>query len=254
MSPVYVISLKWQTALRERLKARLESLGIEHEIVDALDGATIEPSQYAHRLQDQPTAVLRGEGLTRGEIACYLSHYRLWGRIADEGIQHAVILEDDAVLADDFRDIIEALPNLGWYWDIVRMSATQPCKITRVLCPVVRNRILVRYREPVWGAVAYAITLNATKVLRDYCYVMRQPIDMAYEEWWKAGLHFFAVQPPAVRFTTEHSALEEERNATWSRTDFSPRYLAQVRRQERLRSAQRYWWGFLHPPKRIRCP
>ncbi len=251
MPPVYVISLKWQTALRERIKARLEALGIEHEIVDAVDGTTLDLSQYADRLDDRKIIKLRQQGLTRSEIGCYLSHYGMWQRVIADGSPYAVVLEDDALLADDFPAVIAALSSIGWYWDVVRLSATQSCTVTRVLCPIGRNRVLARYRDPVWGSVAYAITLHGARVLRDYCYLIQQPIDMAYEEWWISGLHFFAVQPSVVDFSTQHSVLDADRTAAWRETRYPLHRRAKSFLRRRFSLVQRYLWGQRNPPRRV---
>ncbi len=214
--PVYVISLQRDLKKRAHISQQLNSLGIPFEIVNAVDGKELDLSQIKERLKDDMLKY-RGYELTRGEIGCYLSHYNLWQKIIAEKIPYALILEDDAILADDVGEIINALPNVDWCWDIVRLSATRKRKINRILQSIGKDRFLVRYRSPAEGTVAYIITLSGAKILQQHCQIINYPIDVLYEQWWKTGIQFFAIHPSPVDF------LCDEPSDVWKEINNAPK-------------------------------
>ncbi|GAA2536888.1 hypothetical protein GCM10010210_03260 [Pseudonocardia hydrocarbonoxydans] len=55
-----------------------------------------------------------GRPLKWGEIGCTLAHLACWRAALADGVDHAVILEDDAILPADFETVLRAaLPCLG---------------------------------------------------------------------------------------------------------------------------------------------
>lgn len=55
-----------------------------------------------------------GSSMTNGELACTLSHQRIYQKMVAQGIEWAVILEDDVVVDDRFKDLWLSL-NQGEY-------------------------------------------------------------------------------------------------------------------------------------------
>ena len=249
--PVYVISLLRAESRRLSIARRLQSLGISFEFVDAVDGAELDLSKYADRLDERLMRLHNKHQLTCGEIGCFLSHYQLWERMIVKNTAYAVILEDDVILQDDFMEVINALPSIGWYWDVVRLSAFFERRIGHTLCPIGQCRSLVRYKKYTAGTTAYVMSLAGAKILREYCYMIREPIDMLYEQWWNTGLHFLAINPPVVVDGPQiESTLEQERveQTTHARANFvlTVQQFA-IRKQNKLR---RLLWGALNPPRK----
>ncbi len=61
--------------------------------------------------------------LKYGEIGCALSHLRCWQEIARSGLQTAIILEDDAVLAPGFLTrLVEGLPSALQHCDLLYLG------------------------------------------------------------------------------------------------------------------------------------
>ncbi|HEY8908426.1 MAG TPA: glycosyltransferase family 25 protein [Rhodoferax sp.] len=97
--PVYVISLKDAFERRALIKKHLHTLGIEHEIIDAVNGEALSP-EYLREVN--PT-----QNLSPGQIGCYLSHIQVYERLIAQGTSVALILEDDTVLHPSVRKFIE---------------------------------------------------------------------------------------------------------------------------------------------------
>ena len=198
--PVFIVSLARAVERRAKMRAQLDGLGIRAEFTDAVDGVTLDLSQYRDRLNTDYWRVLRGRELSRGEIGCYLSHYRVWQTVADSGEQCALVLEDDAILYDGFCDVVRGLQESPWVWDVVMLSGRKRRPIDKDLGEIAdTGRRLVRYRVRVGGAVAYLITAAGAQKLLQYCREICAPVDWRYAEWWLNGLAFYFVSPFVAR-------------------------------------------------------
>jgi GR25 family glycosyltransferase involved in LPS biosynthesis len=83
--------------------------GFEYEIVEAVDGKELKPTQ---QLKD----LFNGNdfGSRVGVIGCALSHYNLWNKLlADTQNEYYVIFEDDITLASDFKGKYDAIKKSG---------------------------------------------------------------------------------------------------------------------------------------------
>jgi len=79
--PIFVIGLERLKAVRyQRVLNDLAELGVDATLWRAVDGTLpieFEPGESVKRFQLYNYALM-GRGLLKTEIACYLSHYRLW--------------------------------------------------------------------------------------------------------------------------------------------------------------------------------
>ena len=230
------------------MRRRLNALGVSYEITDAVDGKTLDLSQYAHRLRNQCTDIVRrpeGRELSPGEIGIYLSHHNLWKRVAEGENECALILEDDAVFESDFADVVRDVVRCKWHWEIVMLSQNQRRRINRVLCEVGGGRRLLRYKRRVGSAAAYLISREGAAKLRDYCEDIRETIDWMMGEFWKNGLDYYCVEPPPVTPSGEPMTIDGRKRATLTITERIHNKVA--RRADQLRR-----WLYLraNPPRK----
>lgn len=102
--PIYIISLASAIHRRKFQEAQAEQFGF-----DALWSSAVS----VHDLSDQffyKNAFKWQRALKKTEVACFMSHLKLWKTIA-EGHGPAVVLEDDVILGGD------------WYADIQTLAA-----------------------------------------------------------------------------------------------------------------------------------
>ncbi len=88
-----------------------ERLGVKFTFMPAVDGR--DPDAKVDL--GTPKGTLSGRPRSRIDYACVSSHRLVWKHIVDEGIEQAIILEDDVVVADDFRLFTQS----GWVPDDV---------------------------------------------------------------------------------------------------------------------------------------
>lgn len=204
--PIFVISLARAKERRADMIRRLDADNLRYEIVDAVDGAALDLSQYKDRLDGEYAPKAMGRPMNNGEIGCYLSHYNLWGRIVSEQIPYAVVLEDDAQPDADFMRVVSDIVSCRWKWDVVILSYSARRGGSRVLCPLAGGRKLVLQRRHPWTTAAYLVSLSGAEKLHTYCRRIQLPIDSAWMRWWRWGGRFYFASPGAAKVPDDESA------------------------------------------------
>ena len=241
--PVFAISLARATDRRASISRHLDATGVPYEIIDAVDGSALDLTELSDRLSPEKFRIKYGRKFSPGEIGCYLSHYNLWRRIVEQGIDCAIVLEDDAVLDEDFFEVTSRLINLDWQWGLVLLSSHDR-KFDRVLCEVCNGRRLVRHKRRAWGAAAYVIRRSAAEKLLTYCHEIRAGIDALYSEYWKNDVAVYLVTPAPAR----HSGAE-----TLVPHHFATRTAIEKLIGSAMRKADRYrqtLYRWIHPPRK----
>jgi|688.fasta_scaffold131282_2 GR25 family glycosyltransferase involved in LPS biosynthesis len=96
-----------------RMSARLGALGIECE-------------RWIASTPDQVVDRFAGY-LNGGQRACGQSHVNVWRMIVERGLEYALILEDDAMFANDWREKLDLLSGVDDpEWDAVFLNASEP--------------------------------------------------------------------------------------------------------------------------------
>ncbi len=196
--PVFVISLARATDRRKRMTSRLNQAGVKFEIVDAVDGETMNMNLIKPRLIDDLIKLRGLPKTTTGAIGCFLSHYNLWARMIEEQIPFALILEDDSIWDDDFFDVAKAVVESKYYWNIAHMSHAAPAKIEEEIDQV-GERQLLRFRYAQCCTDAYLIDLDGAKKMHKFCRLIQDNIDEQWRFYWKSGCYFYHVDPAPAR-------------------------------------------------------
>ena len=136
-------------------------------------------------------------------LGCYLSHYRLWERMAREGVECALVLEDDIEWSGDFFQVVREVVASEWHWEIVNLSTARPSRIVKRLGVVGDGRQFGLSDRSRATAAAYLIRLSGAKKLLPYCREIRDAIDALYVQWWRYGATYYYVSPPPAAQTAE---------------------------------------------------
>jgi glycosyl transferase family 25 len=188
--PIFVINLERSLERFQRVSARLSRMGLTCERVPAIDGRTIDKAT-----RDRFNPKRSWHIYSDSDMACYLSHLKALGIIAERGIPRAIVLEDDASFDSDFAlwtapecplpDNVELLKLEGF-------GAKNSPKIP--LCQSANRTIQFSYK-PTGGAAAYIITLaGARRVLRELK-IMRGLLDSDLFAYWKTGIGVYELSP-----------------------------------------------------------
>ena len=210
--PVFVINLRRSTERRSIMTGRLNQLGVDHSVFEAVDGQKLE-LETASVYDGARRRMLFGRDMTKGELGCLLSHRAIYQAIVDRDIEKAVILEDDTILSTDFPDVVRALIELPVVWDMVRFLDNEKIyKKCRDIGPLCGAYTLIRPATTSGGGHAYLVTQNGARHLLRHTRQNYLPIDILHSYVWRTGLEIFAVKPsPAVRDMVIESTMEGTR-------------------------------------------
>jgi glycosyl transferase family 25 len=211
---VFVISLDRAPDRRAHMESLLGALGLKAEFVSAVDGRALTPadlSQYDPRLARLD---YRSE-MTNTEIACYLSHYRIYERICRENLPLALILEDDIQIEPNFLDAVGALAaQTDPEWTVARLQ-TQRGRLLNPRTEQDRGRQVCSLGESglyqldthVLGGCAYLMRLSAARTMVSYARSISRPIDQTLDRFWENGIVPYVVRPFPVR---QHPQFDSE--------------------------------------------
>ena len=162
----FVVNLKKNADRWDSFRQNADSLGLQYERFDAVDGYALPPDKLAS-LVDIRKARHLGYALGRGEIGCALSHAGIYHKIADERIPYALILEDDSLPAGIVPQLLEEIPRLVdatenyvvMLWD----GRGRLDDSTKVHLP--RTQLDMARTHAPYSTVAYIITYEAARRL-----------------------------------------------------------------------------------------
>ena len=213
---VFYINRERDTARRTALEKGLAEVGLSAERISAVEGLQVPQSLRPYFFTD---GKLHSK-LTRGEVGCYASHLSVMKTLIDRDIEHALILEDDAMLSADLPSmidrILEALPP---NWDLVHLCK-DPCRATKKVANIARGVSLVRYsRVP---ATTTGYLLNKTGACKFLAQTNRYwPIDTDFRQPWMFGLEIYGVSHKLIAPNCEfESSIHAMGNHSRSRRGF----------------------------------
>lgn len=198
MIPVLVLNLARDTDRRAWITARLQSLGIPHTIVPAIDGNTIANDDALPDMERFRRS--HGRAMTRGELGCARSHLRLVRDIAAGPDPMVCLMEDD----------IEIEPAALGFLDERTLTALPPFDVLRLFSDGYRRHksawrvsTVAGYNivAPVragWGTQAQIYTREGA------CKVAGMPItapidNMIYLDHTPFGLRILEIRPSLVK-------------------------------------------------------
>lgn len=115
--PVYVIGLPWASQRRKRITAQLDKNDISYEIVDAVDGNFLSAyDQVRHKMH--LVSKFKSRLLTSGEQGATLSHHKVYRMMLQRKDTHALILEDDAIIDQNLKPLLNNLNKMPTQWNI----------------------------------------------------------------------------------------------------------------------------------------
>jgi glycosyl transferase family 25 len=196
----YVINLARSLDRRAYITAELDKAGLEYEIVSAVDGQALDLSDPA---VIDPSFVNRIV-FPAGSAGAALSHLRAYRQIIDDGLDAALVIEDDVMLPAGMVGLADAVAGQlsGAEVALLSVDSPEPCRMSRegsVSLPGQRLLALpIDVCQPRSGG-AYVITREACERMVKCLLPIRVQADM----WWsfyREGLldRVRCVVPPAV--------------------------------------------------------
>ncbi len=214
MIPIFVISLKDETARRDAIAVHLKERGFDFQFFDAVDGRQMNVLEHPDYNARRRRAA-HGRDLKPGELGCFLSHRGIYEEILRQNLDYALVVEDDARFDENTKTALETLISKHANFDIVRLLGSP--KVAkgkhRKIVPLIKNFWLVRLRTAPGGAHATLISRKGAEKLMKATKTFAFPIDTVLGRGWETGIRAYSVQPGlAVQDLSFESAIGEERH------------------------------------------
>jgi glycosyl transferase family 25 len=193
-----IISLDPQGENSVKLSDDLRSLGVNFDFFTAVDGRSGVPELREGEFLDQEGAVrFRGAELGGGEVGCFLSHFRLIGKLYESGCERACILEDDVALDDGFIEVLCKIDSLPIEYEFIRLMGLTNVK-RKVVLDLGGGRRLVNPLRGMKGTQGYVVNRVAMQKILSYGAIIRKPIDVFYDYFWEFDLRCYGVEPHVI--------------------------------------------------------
>lgn len=210
----YLINLKHAYDRRNLAVSRLTKLRLRFTIFDAVDGRKLQHVDYNY-YNAQRRLRYFGRHLNSREVACLLSHLKIYKDILNNSLPHALVLEDDVVLNDNFSKILKELLTSEFPFDFIRFLCEEKIakKKPRCIMTLSNGDSLVRLPIAPGGAHAYLVSLSGARKLLDYVESngFSYPIDILIGRFWETGINSHAVNWIAYQDPTIESSIGSER-------------------------------------------
>ncbi|KAL7646435.1 UNVERIFIED_CONTAM: hypothetical protein RMT77_003348 [Armadillidium vulgare] len=166
---IYLINLQRRPDRKERMLWTLDELGIEVEVLDAVDGKQLNAS-YLERIGVKQLVNYKDpwskRDMTYGEIGCFLSHYNIWRDMVEKNYRKVVVFEDDIRFEPFFKDklsyMMKQMKELNLQWDLVYLGRK---KLKDSDEPWVKGSNIVVHVDYSYWTLCYIITLDGAKKL-----------------------------------------------------------------------------------------
>ena len=185
--------------------------------------------------------------LRRTEIGTFLSHRSCWKSLLDDGIDAALILEDDLTLHSNFTEAIDSalehINDLGFINFPVRPVRHHPRnRSAKFLC--VSRPPFQLYEPPVvpLGVVAYFVSRKAAKRLLDTTRLFDRPVDCFLQLRSTTKQPVFVIDPSCVT----HDSVEAETSTIHSNDKRMPWLQRETKRflyRRKVKQLSRQYWN-----------
>ena len=198
MNDCLIIHLERSLERKPQVRKLQQELPYRTKVVEAVDGSKPNndfSKSYTPRL-------LRPHypfSLRSAEVACFQSHRKCWQEILDQGLEAALIIEDDVDIIDgEFMAAVKLAMKEIKMGDLIRFPIKPREKP--------RNRTVKRdyisIFEPIMvglGTQAQIVTYDAARQLLEKTAHFDRPIDVYLQLRWKHGVRVLTLWPNGVR-------------------------------------------------------
>lgn len=206
-----VINLARAKARRQRMQEQFDRLDLRAEFHNAVDARSMGPEHYA-RVDRETRRRLGLWPQADGSIANWHSQRQVMRELVESGEDMLAVFEDDAVLNPQLPEVLTAIEQKPFDFDIVMLNRRSGWKPFIPHARLTAGHCAGRVKYSDYGNEGYVITRDAARHFLLNTPRMMWEIDQVLPRFWENGLNVFYVDPPVVfHRDASDSQIEESR-------------------------------------------
>ncbi|KAG8448003.1 hypothetical protein GDO86_015197 [Hymenochirus boettgeri] len=169
LDEIFLINLPRRPERRERMLRSLYEQEILCRVIDAVDGRDLNSSDIKRlgvNLLPGYYDPFSGRTLTKGEVGCFLSHFKIWTEITERQIDVALVFEDDVRFEPFFKRkiirLMEDIRSADLDYDLIYIGRKQVTLDPEQPVDNVRNLVVADYS---YWTLCYIISLRGAQKL-----------------------------------------------------------------------------------------
>jgi glycosyl transferase family 25 len=260
---IFVVNLSRVEARTRYIKAHLDSLKVDYELVDAVDYINLTPADF-EVLSDQE-AVRQNPFLSKGVIACSLSHVKIFRLIVERNIEKAMVIEDDAALPRNIKKLLaiaereiqpDEIISFSYFNHHQAKESTSLSKQQRTRVGEGSELVYPVDLHDIASSMAYVITREVARKMIDVVMPVSVQTDYWGAYYQKQAFRSFRclypvpVQAAAIRSSIEYEAANTlaSRVAAWVRRHNVPLLMHYLERRTEKIQGEKYQFTFVDEP------
>lgn len=174
----YYINLDKSTDRRAFMENQFAKLNLPITRITAVYGASL-PKEVLKKEKQKHKILAHFPYPNDGEIGICLTHFKLWKLISEQPEDYAIVLEDDALIQNNFIEDLSKLLGQITTYDFLDISGKKGFYILE------QNDLLLKYLMPPVLMIGQVIGRNAAKKLTENLSDYYAPIDVMKQDVYK---------------------------------------------------------------------
>jgi GR25 family glycosyltransferase involved in LPS biosynthesis len=194
----FIIHLARTVERKAQAEALVASLPCPAEIMEAIDGREITDDQVAACYRPTLHGPRYPFELSRGEIACFLSHRAAWSAIVKQGLDAGLVVEDDVAINEPFEKVFAETVRLMESGDYIRFPRWMRGEVGETVHSAPDMSIIEPFL-PMLGMQAQLIGREAARLLLAATETFDRPVDSIVQMQWLHGARVLSARPIVIR-------------------------------------------------------
>jgi glycosyl transferase family 25 len=240
---VKIISLETSHDRRRLFNSNASHSALKYDFHDAYTELAA-PLEYQER-----DAIRRfGRPLSRGEIGCYTSHFKIWEWLVASNYAQLIVLEDDVLVDWSLIGRLAEFDMGRLGVDFLRLGGTHPFRSESLRYNFAGQHYhLVRAQGYFLGTQGYLVTRAGARALMMAGRRINAPVDWVLARYWSHGLPPLVLFPfPLVEIYSLPSVIKERENVPFQFTKSDRYHRLKARISTRLQKARTDYIGLRH--------
>jgi len=224
---------------------------LQYHFIEAINGKNLNQKTICKVYDKTKTIQHIGRELAYSEIGCALSHISIYKKIIDEGIDKAIILEDDIFIQEEYLSILDSLNTFPNNWELILLGHHRGSNKYKKIKPsfwdqtkITPKHKLVRPVQLAFGSYGYLLNYKGAKRLLKELSTFNKPIDHYTGD--EEHINMYAILPSIIKLN--HS-LNMKSNIEKDRKEME--YIYQGEQSIKKNLTIRLLKELLRPPKRL---